>query len=139
MIIERKANFTAKTAKEALSAAYARDENDEFVSPTLIESNEDMALHDDDAVIFLNFRSDRARQLTNAILDDNFNFFQRAKKVNHIKYYTLTNYDESQKKATPIFKPIAIKNSLGEIISRAGKTQLRIAETEKYPPCHLFF
>lgn len=139
MIIERKANFTAKTAKEALITAYARDENDEFVSPTLIESNEDMALHDDDAVIFLNFRSDRARQLTNAILDDNFNFFPRAKKVNHIKYYTLTNYDETQKKATPIFKPIAIKNSLGEIISRAGKTQLRIAETEKYPHVTFFF
>lgn len=139
MIVQREAEFYAETPEEGLNLAYKRNESDEFVSPTIIDPNTNMSLEDRDSVIFLNFRSDRARQLTNAILDDEFNSFFRQKKVNDLQYFTLTNYEEAQKKAIPIYTSIEIRNSLGEVISNSGKTQLRIAETEKYPHVTFFF
>lgn len=139
MIVQREAEFYAETPEEGLNLAYKRNESDEFVSPTIIDPNTNMSLEDRDSVIFLNFRSDRARQLTNSILDDEFNYFFRQKKVNDLQYFTLTNYEEAQKKAIPIYTSIEIRNSLGEVISNSGKTQLRIAETEKYPHVTFFF
>ena len=139
MIVQREAEFYAETPEEGLNLAYKRNESDEFVSPTIIDPDINMSLEDRDSVIFLNFRSDRARQLTNAILDDEFNSFFRQKKVNDLQYFTLTNYEEAQKKAIPIYTSIEIRNSLGEVISNSGKTQLRIAETEKYPHVTFFF
>ena len=139
MIVQREAEFYAETPEEGLNLAYKRNESDEFVSPTIIDPDINMSLEDRDSVIFLNFRSDRARQLTNAILDDEFNSFFRQKKVNDLRYFTLTNYEEAQKKAIPIYTSIEIRNSLGEVISKSGKTQLRIAETEKYPHVTFFF
>lgn len=139
MIVQREAEFYAETPEEGLNLAYKRNESDEFVSPTIIDPDINMSLEDRDSVIFLNFRSDRARQLTNAILDDEFNSFFRQKKVNDLRYFTLTNYEEAQKKAIPIYTSIEIRNSLGEVISNSGKTQLRIAETEKYPHVTFFF
>lgn len=87
----------------------------------------------------MNFRSDRARQITDAILNESFDGFQRKRRVKNLTYFTLTNYDESQKKAIPIFPSIEVKNTLGEFVSDLGKTQLRIAETEKYPHVTFFF
>jgi len=139
MIVQREAEFYAETPQEGLNQAYKRNESDEFVSPTIIDPDTNMSIEDRDSVIFLNFRSDRARQLTNSILDDEFNYFFRQKKVNDLRYFTLTNYEEAQKKATPIYTSIEIRNSLGEVISNSGKTQLRIAETEKYPHVTFFF
>ena len=139
MIVQREAEFYAETPEEGLNLAYKRNESDEFVSPTIIDPDINMSLEDRDSVIFLNFRSDRARQLTNSILDDEFNYFFRQKKVNDLRYFTLTNYEEAQKKAIPIYTSIEIRNSLGEVISNSGKTQLRIAETEKYPHVTFFF
>ena len=87
----------------------------------------------------MNFRSDRARQITDAILNDDFDYFDRGFYPKDLSYFTLTEYDKKQKKAKSIFKPIQINNSLGQFLSNQGKTQLRIAETEKYPHVTFFF
>ena len=139
LIVENQAQYVANTALEALNDGYDRNENDEFISPTVISSSEKNKIHDQDTVVFLNFRSDRARQLSNSILNEDFNDFKRKRRPKNVSYLTLTNHDSNQTKATPIFTPIEIKNSLGEIISNTGKTQLRIAETEKYPHVTFFF
>ena len=128
------------SAQQALNESYARGKSDEFVIPTLIKKSESYSgISDDDMVVFMNFRSDRARQLTNSILNESFKEFERPSRPHNINYLTLTSHDEKQKKAKCIFKPINIKNSLGEYISDLNKTQLRIAETEKYPHVTFFF
>ena len=133
-------SYAEISAQQALNESYARGKSDEFVIPTLIKKSETYSgIHDDDMVVFMNFRSDRARQITDAILNDNCDDFQRHRRIKKLSYFTLTNYDESQKKATPIFPSIHVKNTLGEFISDLGKTQLRIAETEKYPHVTFFF
>jgi len=140
LIINSKANFYADSAIEAIELAYKKKETDEFVSPTIIKSNDtEIQIQENDCVVFMNFRSDRARQITDAILNDNFDGFQRNRRVKNLTYFTLTNYDESQKKAIPVFPSIKVKNTLGEFVSGLGKTQLRIAETEKYPHVTFFF
>lgn len=141
MITEGEAAFTAATATEALQNAYARDEKDEFVQCTAIRGNNEapIRLEDGDSVVFMNFRSDRARQLTDALLNDDFDGFAR----NHVpalsNYFTLTQYDQKQTKATPVFGPTSVKNTFGEHLQTLGLTQLRIAETEKYPHVTFFF
>ncbi|MDB4096551.1 2,3-bisphosphoglycerate-independent phosphoglycerate mutase [Methylophilaceae bacterium] len=130
---------TEFSAQQALNESYARGKSDEFVTPTLIKSESYSGIHDDDMVVFMNFRSDRARQLTDSILNETFKEFERPSRPHNINYLTLTSHDEKQKKAKCIFKPINIKNSLGEYISDLNKTQLRIAETEKYPHVTFFF
>jgi len=140
LLINSQADFHANSAFEAINLAYSRNETDEFISPTIIDSEEGkIKIQEEDTVVFMNFRSDRARQLTNAILNDQFNGFGRTRLIKKITYFTLTNYDEMQKKALPIFPSIEVKNTLGEYISKLGKTQLRIAETEKYPHVTFFF
>jgi len=140
LIINSKANFYANSAIEALELAYQKNETDEFISPTIIKSDDtEVKIQENDSVVFMNFRSDRARQITDAILNDNFDGFQRNRRVRNLTYFTLTNYDENQKKAIPIFSSIKVKNTLGEFVSGLGKTQLRIAETEKYPHVTFFF
>ncbi|MDG2253241.1 MAG: 2,3-bisphosphoglycerate-independent phosphoglycerate mutase [Methylophilaceae bacterium] len=140
LVVNGKASFYSRTALEALDLGYKRNETDEFLSPTVIQSGgTKIKLQENDSIVFMNFRSDRARQITDAILNDNFDDFQRHRRIKKLSYFTLTNYDESQKKATPIFPSIHVKNTLGEFISDLGKTQLRIAETEKYPHVTFFF
>jgi len=140
LIINSKANFYANSAIEAIELAYQKNETDEFISPTIIKSDDtEVKIQENDCVVFMNFRSDRARQITDAILNDNFDGFQRNRRVRNLTYFTLTNYDENQKKAIPIFPSIKVKNTLGEFVSGLGKTQLRIAETEKYPHVTFFF
>jgi 2,3-bisphosphoglycerate-independent phosphoglycerate mutase len=132
--------YTESSAQQALKESYARGKSDEFVTPTLIKKSESYSgISDDDMVVFMNFRSDRARQLTDSILNESFKEFERPSRPHNINYLTLTSHDEKQKKAKCIFKPINIKNSLGEYISDLNKTQLRIAETEKYPHVTFFF
>lgn len=139
LVVNNQANYHASSTLEALHQGYERGENDEFISPTIIDTEEKIKIYDKDTIVFMNFRSDRARQLTDSILNDNFNEFQRSHKITNVSYLTLTNHDSSQHKALPIFMPIEIKNTLGEIISQRGKSQLRIAETEKYPHVTFFF
>ncbi|MDD4497967.1 MAG: 2,3-bisphosphoglycerate-independent phosphoglycerate mutase, partial [Methanosarcinaceae archaeon] len=124
----------------AVAAAYARGENDEFVKPTLITDSEGKPkaiVEDNDSVIFFNFRPDRARQLTWAFVNETFEGFQRKARP-QVHYVCMTRYDENL--SLPLaFPPEELKNVLGEVLSREGKTQLRIAETEKYAHVTFFF
>jgi 2,3-bisphosphoglycerate-independent phosphoglycerate mutase len=133
--------FTAESAMAGLNDAYARGENDEFVKTTAIHKANEKPVHleDGDLVVFMNFRSDRARQLTHALLADNFDGFHRRHVPNLAGYFTLTMYDRNETKTSVIFPPVNVKNTFGEYISNLGLTQLRIAETEKYPHVTFFF
>jgi 2,3-bisphosphoglycerate-independent phosphoglycerate mutase len=141
MIVDGNGEFAQSTTSEALHAAYARGESDEFVKCTVIKKPYDDAirLEDGDAVVYMNFRSDRARQLTDAILNENFDSFRRYRVPKLSAYFTLTQHDINQTKATPIFAATSVPNTFGEYISELGLTQLRIAETEKYPHVTFFF
>ena len=141
MIVNGIGEFTEATASEALHNAYARKESDEFVKCTVIRHPNEapIRLEDGDAVVYMNFRSDRARQLTDAILNEQFDGFERSRVVNLSAYFTLTQHDVNQRKATPIFAATSVPNTFGEYISALGLTQLRIAETEKYPHVTFFF
>ncbi len=141
LIVNGIGEFTYPTAIDALNAAYARGENDEFVKTSAIrqENEQPITLNDDDVVVYMNFRSDRARQLTNALLSDSFTGFERKRLVKLSRFFTLTMYDQNETKATAIFPPNQINNTFGEYLSEIGLTQLRIAETEKYPHVTFFF
>ena len=141
MIVNGEADFVEATASEALHNAYARKESDEFVKCTAIrKANESPTrLEDGDAVVYMNFRSDRARQLTDAILHGHFDGFARTRVPQLSAYFTLTQHDVNQTKATPIFAATSVPNTFGEYIANLGLTQLRIAETEKYPHVTFFF
>ena len=141
MIVNGEADFVEATASEALHKAYARKESDEFVKCTAIrKANESPTrLEDGDAVVYMNFRSDRARQLTDAILHGHFDGFVRSRVPQLSAYFTLTQHDQNQRKATPIFAATSVPNTFGEYIANLGLTQLRIAETEKYPHVTFFF
>ncbi|MES2181828.1 MAG: 2,3-bisphosphoglycerate-independent phosphoglycerate mutase [Pseudomonadota bacterium] len=141
MITEGLGAFTEPSASAALQNAYARGENDEFVKCTVIRQPDEapIKLEDGDLVVHMNFRSDRARQLTHAILNEEFDGFNRRHVRKLSGYFTLTMHDAKETKATAIFPPHAVKNTFGEYISSLGLTQLRIAETEKYPHVTFFF
>ena len=140
LLVHAEAKYKVNSSQDAIKDAYKRNETDEFISPTLINVNGVFdGISSNDTIIFMNFRSDRARQLTDAILNDNFDHFDRKSLPKNLSYFTLTEYDKKQKKAQSIFEPIQINNSLGQFISGKGKTQLRIAETEKYPHVTFFF
>ena len=141
MIVNGVGEFTEATASEALHNAYARKESDEFVKCTVIRKPNEAAirLEDGDAVVYMNFRSDRARQLTDAILNEHFDGFTRTRVPKLSAYFTLTQHDVNQRKATPVFAATSVPNTFGEYIANLGLTQLRIAETEKYPHVTFFF
>jgi len=141
MLVDGEAEYRSTSASEALQAAYARGETDEFVKCTIIGTTHDkpIRLEDGDAVVYMNFRSDRARQMTDALLNDGFHGFERPRVPKLGNYFTLTQYDQNQTKATPIFAPFSVPNTFGEFLSAQGFTQLRIAETEKYPHVTFFF
>lgn len=127
----------APSAGEALTSAYARGETDEFVKPTITSSRTEARLRDGDAAIFFNFRADRARQLTRALSDASFQEFRRD-RAPRLHLVTMTRYDAS----IPVpaaFPPEAPRDTVGEIVSRQGLRQLRIAETEKYAHVTYFF
>ena len=127
----------APSATEALAEAYARDESDEFVDATCCGGPEG-TINDGDAVIFMNFRADRARELSQAFMDPAFDGFPRQKTPALAAFVTLTRYAES----LPVpcaYAPTRLENTLGEVISQAGLQQLRVAETEKYAHVTFFF
>ena len=131
--------FHAATPQAALEAAYARGESDEFVQPTAIQSSGHSAtVTDGDAVVFMNFRADRARQLSQAFTADEFEGFERRGRADLATYVTLTSYADDMA-ATPAFPPEHLNTTFGECLEAAGKTQLRIAETEKYAHVTYFF
>ncbi len=127
-------------AIEGLQAAYADDISDEFVPATSIvpEGKSPALISDGDAVIFMNFRADRAREITRAFVDEPFSGFTRATHPKLSDFVMLTQYSDSIK-ASVAYAPSALHNSLGEYLSSLGKTQLRIAETEKYAHVTFFF
>jgi len=129
MLTQGIAPFSAPTAQAALDAAYARDENDEFVQATIVGAP--AAMQDGDAVVFMNFRADRAREITRALTDDNFSGFTRARFPKLANYTTLSSYGEDFHLPCA-YTADSIHNGLGEYLSGLGLKQLRIAETEKY-------
>ncbi|MGV3582353.1 MAG: 2,3-bisphosphoglycerate-independent phosphoglycerate mutase [Methylophilus sp.] len=141
MLVDGEADFMEANASEALQKAYARKESDEFVKCTVIRQSDEapIRIEDGDCIIYMNFRSDRARQMTDAILNPDFDGFERKRIPQLSHYFTLTQYDQNQKKAEPIFAPFTVPNTFGEIVSELGLNQLRIAETEKYPHVTFFF
>jgi len=134
------AEHSAPDALTALENAYARGEGDEFVKPTLIiaPGAQPATIQDGDAIIFMNFRPDRARELTQAFIDDEFAGFERQARPRLADFVMTTEYSANFAAACA-YPPESMKNSLGEYISAQGKTQLRIAETEKYAHVTFFF
>ncbi len=123
-----------KTAEEGIREAYERGETDEFVKPTII--SKEGIIKEGDTIIHFNFREDRARELTKAIVEENFEGFERKKISTY--FLAMTQYYKELK--TPIMYPFEkIKNTIGEYISKKGMKQLRIAETEKYAHVTYFF
>ncbi len=126
----------AANSDEAIKKSYADGVNDEFVIPTVTLENS--RINDNDAIIFFNFRPDRARELTRAIMMKDFGGFDRKKVLSNIYYVCFTRYDE--KFGLPIaFKPQVLTNILGEVLDKEGIKQFRTAETEKYAHVTFFF
>ncbi|MHA6197809.1 2,3-bisphosphoglycerate-independent phosphoglycerate mutase [Pseudomonas wadenswilerensis] len=136
LIVDSVAEHSADSALAGLEAAYARDESDEFVKATRI--GEAVKVEDGDAVIFMNFRADRARELSRVFVEPDFNEFPRARLPKLAAYIGLTQYS-AKIPAPAAFKPASLDNVLGEYLAKNGKTQLRIAETEKYAHVTFFF
>ncbi len=125
---------------KAIEDSYQKEVFDEFVEPTVICNGEEpvATIGKNDSVIFFNFRPDRAREITRALVDTEFNEFDTKKDLN-LYYVCFTNYDETMPNVHIAFKKEQLKNTLGEYISDLGYTQLRIAETEKYAHVTFFF
>jgi 2,3-bisphosphoglycerate-independent phosphoglycerate mutase len=140
MLTEGTAEYRANTAPEALAAAYERGENDEFVMPTLVQSEGQTAatIEDGDSVLFMNFRADRARQLTRAFVDADFDSFQRRARPDLSGFAMTTEY-AADIEADCAFPPESLPNVLGDYLGQRGMTQLRVAETEKYAHVTFFF
>ncbi|EQM81279.1 2,3-bisphosphoglycerate-independent phosphoglycerate mutase [Pseudomonas stutzeri] len=136
LIVEGKAEHHADYAVDGLIAAYERGETDEFVKATTI--GEPVRVEDGDAVVFMNFRADRARELTRCFVEPGFDAFQRTRVPQLAGFVMLTQYAASIP-APSAFAPEPLTNVLGEYLANNGKTQLRIAETEKYAHVTFFF
>jgi 2,3-bisphosphoglycerate-independent phosphoglycerate mutase len=136
-IVHAKATHNALTAMDALTAAYARGENDEFVVPTLV--NGGAPIHDGDAVILMNFRADRAREITEVIAFENFAGFARGTMPKLSAYVCLSFYGDAYAHLPTGFRNDVVVDGFAETLAKAGLTQLRIAETEKYAHVTYFF
>ncbi|MFT6986513.1 MAG: 2,3-bisphosphoglycerate-independent phosphoglycerate mutase [Psychromonas sp.] len=135
LLTQAKSEYSADSALVGLENAYSRDENDEFVKATVI--GEKAPIQDGDAVLFLNFRADRARELTYTFTDPNFSSFERA-VAPQVNFVTLTEF-AADITAPAAFASEELTNTLGEWLAKKGKTQLRISETEKYAHVTFFF
>ena len=124
-------------ALSALDRAYARGETDEFVKPTV--THEGWFMADGDAVVYMNFRSDRARELSHVFVDAKFDGFARAREVALSAFVSLTQYSDDLAVSAIAYPPQSLAHSLGEYLAELGLTQLRIAETEKYAHVTFFF
>lgn len=124
----------------AMEASYQNEVTDEFVNPVVMvdEINEPLAtIQDDDVVIFFNFRTDRGRELTEVL--SQFDCHEQNMHKLNLYYVTLTNYDETYQNVKVVYNKDNITETLGEVLEKAGKKQIRIAETEKYPHVTFFF
>ncbi len=141
LLVDGSAAFRATSAVAGLEAAYARGESDEFVKATAILGTDGRpsAMRDGDCVIFMNFRADRAREITRALTEADFAGFARKRVPRLGGYVCLTSYGDDFSRLPVAFGPQAIGNSFGEYIASLGLTQLRIAETEKYAHVTYFF
>lgn len=137
LMTDGKADYRANTALEGLMAAYDRDENDEFVKATVI-GEQAATINDGDSLLFMNFRPDRARQITRAFVDDGFDGFERGKRPALTAFVQTTEY-AADIPAPTAYPPEDLVNSFGDVMAQAGKQQLRIAETEKYAHVTFFF
>ena len=140
LMVSGEAQYQYSSATDALQAAYARDENDEFVAASAIldENNNAIEVNDGDALIFMNFRADRARQFTRCFTEKDFTGFQRKKLPAIADFVMLTEY-AADIKANIAFRKVKLNNVLGEWLEKHNKTQLRISETEKYAHVTFFF
>src|SRR5690606_29178419 len=124
----------------SIEANYANDVTDEFIKPIIaVDSNYEpiASVKEDDVIIFFNFRTDRGRELTEALSQQDF-YEHNMHKLN-LYYVTLTNYNDAYKNVNVIFNKDNLADTLGEVLSKNNKTQIRIAETEKYPHVTFFF
>jgi 2,3-bisphosphoglycerate-independent phosphoglycerate mutase len=140
LIVDGKGLYQNDDAVAALHAAYQRDENDEFVKATAITNaaGDSIKIADGDALIFMNFRADRARQFSRTFTDGDFSGFVRERQPKLSAFVQLTEY-AADIKAPVAYPPTALDNVLGEWLAKHGKTQLRISETEKYAHVTFFF
>lgn len=136
LITQGKGEATADSAVAGLKASYEAGKNDEFVPPTVI--GDSVSVEDGDAIIFMNFRADRARQLTQVFVDKNFDGFELAVKPELSAFVMLTQYS-ADFDAPVAFPAEKLVNVLGEWLEKQDKTQLRISETEKYAHVTFFF
>lgn len=130
----------SRNAVLSIADSYINEVTDEFIEPIVMvdEHNKPVAtIEDGDVVIFFNFRTDRGRQLTEVLSQISLPEFGMQKL--DLYFVTLTNYDESYKDVHVVYNKDNVNNTLGEVLERAGKTQLRMAETEKYPHVTFFF
>jgi 2,3-bisphosphoglycerate-independent phosphoglycerate mutase len=140
LIVDGQADYQYADAIEALHAAYQRDENDEFVKASAITNTagDTIKIADGDALIFMNFRADRARQFSRTFTDREFSGFVRSRQPKLSAFVQLTEY-AADIQAPVAYPPTALNNVLGEWLATHGKTQLRISETEKYAHVTFFF
>jgi 2,3-bisphosphoglycerate-independent phosphoglycerate mutase len=140
LLVLGKADYEATSAMRGLEMAYARGESDEFVQATRILSKDETSttINDGDIVIFMNFRADRAREITQALIDPEFHGFVREKRLHLQEFVCLSEYD-NRFQVSVAFAPESHQNIFGEYISQMGLKQLRIAETEKYAHVTFFF
>lgn len=122
-------------SKTAIEAGYAAEITDEFTKPCVI--GEAVTINADDAVFFFNYRTDRGRELTEVLTQTDFH--EQNMHTLALHYTTMTRYDERFKGVHVVYQPQSIENGLGEYLAKCGKTQIRIAETEKYPHVTFFF
>ena len=130
------------SAVEAMTRSYAQEETDEFVKPSVVyQDGKPLAtVKPEDGVIFFNFRPDRAREITRAFLFQDFDGFERKNGCFPLSYVSMTQYDKTFGDLLQVaYPPETLANTLGEYLSKCGKTQLRIAETEKYAHVTFFF
>jgi 2,3-bisphosphoglycerate-independent phosphoglycerate mutase len=135
LIVSAQTEYAYATASEALAAAYARDENDEFIKASAITGYK--GVEDGDAILFMNFRADRARAMSHAMVDADFSGFERSKVI-HTEFMMLTEY-ESNLPVPCAYPPTPLINVMGDWLAKNEKTQLRISETEKFAHVTFFY
>ena len=128
---------TCDCPAQAIADSYEKNITDEFIDPIVVNSG--ASIKENDSVVFFNFRPDRAREIARVFVDESFDSFERKKGFFNLNFVCLTQYDVTMPNVCVAFKPQSLANTLGEYLSDNGKTQLRIAETEKYAHVTFFF
>ena len=137
MVLGDGVDANGKCPVQAIKDSYANEVTDEFMLPTVTDKNG--IIKENDSVIFFNFRPDRARQITRAFVDPEFKGFERKNGFFPVNFVCMAQYDAAMPNVSVAFPPEALKMTLGEYLSKLGKTQLRIAETQKYAHVTFFF